>query len=321
VGTRLTRRQALHALALTGACVAAGAAACGAPFAQTRLRIATGGTLGVYYSLGIALADVWQGRLGLDARPEVVSTAGSVANLGLLAGGGADVAFCAADAAVDAADAAGPAQTDLRALARIYDDVVHIVVRRDSPVTTLAGLRGMRVSVGAPDSGVAVISTRLLQVAGLDSNRDMAASQLGINESAAAMRDGRIDAFFWSGGLPTPAVSELAAAVPIRLLDLTDLIGAVRQRYPIYEAGTVPAATYGIPEPISTLFVRNFLLVLARMPAELAEALVRALFESRPRLAQASEVARTIDQRTAIGTQPVALHVGAERYYRSAKDA
>ncbi len=319
MGIRLTRRQALHALALVGAGLAAGAAGCGSPFGQSRLRIATGGTLGVYYALGEALADAWQAGLGLDTRPEVVSTAGSVANLVLLAGGDADVAFCAADAAADAA--AGPSGTDLRALARIYDDVVHVVVRRDSPVTDLAGLRGMRVSVGAPDSGVAVISTRLLPTAGIDPRRDMAASQLGINDSAAAMRDGRIDAFFWSGGLPTPAVSELAAVMPIRLLDLTDQMGPMRQRYPIYEAGTVPAATYGIPEPISTLFVRNFLLVLARMPDDLAEALVRALFESRPRLARASEVARTIDQRTAIGTQPIALHPGAERYYRTAKDA
>ncbi len=319
--TRLTRRQALHALALAGACVAVGAAGCGSPFAQTRLRIATGGTLGVYYALGEALADAWQSTLGLATRPAVVSTAGSVANLALLSSGSVDVAFCAADAAADAAAGAGPSGTDLRALARIYDDVVQMVVRRDSPIRTLAGLRGMRVSVGAHDSGVAVISTRLLQAAGLDAPRDMVASQLGINDSAAAVRDGVIDAFFWSGGLPTPAVSDLASVTAIRLLDLTDLIGPVRQRYPIYEAGTVPAATYGIPDPISTLFVRNFLLVPARMPAELAEALVRALFESRPRLAQASEVARTIDQRTAIGTQPIPLHPGAERYYRTAKDA
>ena len=93
MGTGLTRRQALHALALVGAGVAVGAAGCGSPFAQTRLRIATGGTLGVYYALGVALADAWQSRLGFDARPEVVSTAGSVANLGLLVGGAADVVF------------------------------------------------------------------------------------------------------------------------------------------------------------------------------------------------------------------------------------
>ena len=246
---------------------------------------------------------------GWTPRPEVVSTAGSVANLVLLAGGDADVAFCAADAAADAA--AGPSGTDLRALARIYDDVVHVVGAPRLSVTALAGLRGMRVSVGAPDSGVAVISTRLLPTAGIDPRRDMAASQLGINDSAAAMRDGRIDAFFWSGGLPTPAVSEPAAghADPVTRPDRPD-----RDRCD----SATPSTRQARCPPLPTASRSRSALCSCATSCWSSPG-CRTTWPRRwsgrcsspgARLAQASEVARTIDQRTAIGTQPIALHPG-----------
>jgi len=312
----LSRRQVLRALAAAG--LLAVVSACSSPFARTRLTVATGGTQGVYFKLGTALARIWQDRLGLDDQPQVLDTAGSVANLGLLASGNADVAFSQVDVAADQlTGAAGP--HTIRALARIYDDAVHVVVAASSPIRTLVDLRGARVSVGAKDSGVTVIARRLLDVAGLSPDTDLQPAQLGINDSVTAMREGRIDAFFWVGGLPTAGVSELATTTPIRLLDLDDLVSAVRGRFPAYASGMVLARTYDIPEPITTLLVRNVLLVTAAMPDDLARALVDALFAGQEGLAQASIAALTIDPRSAIGTQPVPLHPGAAQFYRAAK--
>jgi len=176
------------------------------------------------------------------------------------------------------------------------------------------------VSVGAPDSGVRVIAERLLAAAGLSATTDFQAMQLGINESVEAVARGEIDAFFWSGGLPTRGVTALAEVRPIRLLNLEDVVTPVRAAFPVYAAGTVPAQSYGIPDPVTTLLVRNFLLVGAAMPDDLARALVEGLFAAQEQLTAASPAVLTIDLRAAIGTQPVPLHPGAERFFRAEKD-
>jgi uncharacterized protein len=318
-GELVGRRPVLRALGTLG--LLAALPGCSSPFEGVRLTVATGGTQGVYYNLGNALADAWQARLELDARPAVLSTAGSVDNLDRLASGAADVVFSQVDtAAVQLARAPAADPRAPRALARIYDDVVHVVVPASSQATTLADLRGTRVSIGAPDSGVRVIAERLLATAGLSPATDFQAIQLGINESVDAVARGELDAFFWSGGLPTRGVSALAEVRPIRLLNLEDLVTPVRAAFPEYAAGTVPAQSYGIPDPITTLLVRNFLLVGAGMPDDLASALVEGLFAAQEQLAAASPAALTIDLRAAIGTQPVPLHPGAERFFRAEKD-
>jgi TRAP transporter TAXI family solute receptor len=311
------RRTVLRALGLLG--LAAAAPACSSPYSGTALTLATGATEGVYFALGNALADAWWAELGFDLRPGVLSTAGSVDNLRLLATGGADVVFSQVDTAADhlARTAPGDGRAP-RALARIYDDVVHVVVPATSPVTSLAQLRGARVSLGAPDSGVFVIAKRLLEVVGLSPD-DVTDAKLGLSDSTDALARGEIDAFFWSGGLPTGGVTRLADVMPIRLLNLEDVITAVRARYPVYASGTVPAASYRITEPVTTLLVRNFLLVGAGMADDLASALVEGLFDAQEQLAAASPAALRIDPRAAIGTQPVPLHPGAERFFRTEK--
>lgn len=305
---------------LLGALVAAPVLGCAAPFAGPRLRLATGSTGGVYFQLGTALAGAWQAELDLGAAPQILSTAGSLENVKMLADGSADVVFSQVDAA--AAQLTGRTPEDPaapRALARIYDDVVHVVVPADSSITTVSGLRGARVAVGAADSGVSLVARRLLDTAGL-TDSDMRQEQLGLDDSVAAMAAGDIDAFFWSGGLPTPAVNALAERLPIRLLDLDGdgVLERIRVRYPVYSPGTVPAQGYdGITAPVTTMLVRNFLLVATTMADGLAEALVRVLFTEQVTLLQAGPTTLTIDPRAAIGTQPVLLHPGAERFYRS----
>jgi len=318
-GGAVSRRAALRTLGLLGGLAVL--PGCTADFSGTRLRVATGAVEGGYYAVGMALARVWQHDLALRVPPDVMSTQGSIDNLQMLLAGTSDVVFCQVDVAADQLTRLAPEDPMApRALARIYDDMVHLVTAAASPIETLTQLRGARVSLGNPESGVYFIARRLLDAAGLDAERDIQAARLGIGESTAALVEGRLDAFFWSGALPTQGVSALAAQLQIRLVDLAYVVGPMCAVHPEYAPGTIPAGSYGIPAPVISLQVRNVLLVAAGMPDDLAEQLTEGMFSAQEELASASRAALTIDPRAAIGTQPVLLHPGAERFYRG-KDA
>jgi TRAP transporter TAXI family solute receptor len=283
-------------------------------FDGLRLRITTGSRGAVYNQLGAALAVAWAASLGVT--PDVLTSAGSGQNLDRLLSGQADIGISAADAA--AARSAEPGGEHLRALARMHDDYVQVVVAASSRVTKLADLRGLRVSVGPADSGVRLIADRLLANAGLARDSDLDRRALAIDESAEALSRGEIDAFFWSGGIPTEQVTELARRTAIRLVDLSDVLPAVSAIYQVYDAATLPASTYQLPGPVTTLLVPNFLLVSDRMADPVAEALTRGVFAAQSALAAANPAARSIDVRSGIETVPIPLHPGAVSYYRSA---
>jgi uncharacterized protein len=312
----LTRRQALRVLAAAGLATTLGpVAGCGAPFSGVRLRVATGSTAGEYYQVGRALAAVWHERLRLATTPDVLATNGSPANVSLLVTGAAEVAVSQLDVAADRI--AGP--SSLRALAAIYNDALQIVVPAGSPIRAVADLRGARVAVGTENSGVAYVALRVLRAAGLGGENDVHHVRLDLAGSVSALRAGDVDAFFWVGALPTRTVDELAAAVPVRLLDLDPLLDDLRSHYPVYTPGTVLAGTYRLDDPVVTLLVRNVLLVDAALDADLVEAMTAAVFAEQQRLAAATQAARTVDARSAILTQPVPLHGGALRWF--SKDA
>ncbi|RKT53356.1 TAXI family TRAP transporter solute-binding subunit [Saccharothrix australiensis] len=299
--------------------------ACGREFDRVELTMAAGSDTGVYYKLSSVLADSWTRDPGIP-RPRVVETAGSVDNLERLRTGQAQVGFSAADAAEDAQGAAqgGAGGHRLYALARMHDDYLQVGVRADLEVHTLRDLKGLRVSIGARDSGVKLIAERLLRSADMSPTEDLDVRYLDLNATADAMRNDQLDAFFWSGGVPTAGVTTLASTVRIRMLDLRDVLPNLRRLYPVYGSATVPASAYELPggpvtTPITTLVVRNFLLVTDAMPADVAEALLRGLFHAQPALVEASPVARSIEVRSAIETTPLPLHPGAENYYRDAK--
>ncbi|RZQ59953.1 TAXI family TRAP transporter solute-binding subunit [Amycolatopsis suaedae] len=302
-------------LALCAALTLLVSACTGADLSGTRLRIAAGSSGGVYFQLAQPLAAAWSAELGSD-RPEVQQTGGSPDNLARLRAGTADVAFTAADVA-----ATSTGRPELLALARIHDDYLHVVVRADSGITTLDGLRGRTVAIGAAESGVAVIAQQLLGVVGLDAPGSLTVRHIELGESLDALRHGQIDALFWSGGLPTGAITALANQVPLRLVDIGAAMSAMRSANPAYRSATIPRSTY--PQaggPVTTLAVPNFLVVPATMGADLAEALTRGLFAARPELAKVNPAALSIDARPAIETTPMPLHPGALRYYRSLKE-
>jgi TRAP transporter TAXI family solute receptor len=257
-----------------------------------------------------------------DVNVEVIESGGSVENLHRLADGSAQVAFSAADAVADAVAGRGsfPDPLEVKALARVYDDFVHLVVPADSPIESIDDLRGRTVSLGAPGSGTALIAHRLLGVADGPSARiDDRALDLG--DSIAALESGEVDAFFWSGGLRTPGINQLAAASSIRLVPLGELVEAMRERHGGgYRHGMVPTGMYGATDQVATLAVPNFLVVPADMPAPVAREIVSTLFDARSQVAATVPAAAHLDRARAIFTEPVALHPGALSYYRESKE-
>jgi TRAP transporter TAXI family solute receptor len=309
----LVRRRVLALVPLAGLAVLAG---CRSSFGDLRLTIATGSVDGLYYSLANQLATVWADQLGIQ-RPRVLMTAGGPENIERLHDGTADIGFGSADAVVD--PNRGPRR--LRALARIYDDYIQVVVRADEPIHRLADLAGRRVSIGQVNSQVRLVTERILAEVGTHGGTT---TGLSLTDAIGALRAGTLDAFFWSGGLPTPSIATLAGQVRLRLLDLgADPSGVLHRMitsYPVYGTALVPAGTYGAGNAsMATLTVPNFLLVTDRMPADVANALVTGLFGATGRLAGVNAAARAIDVHSAIYTQPVPLHPGAEQYYRDTK--
>lgn len=299
-------------------------AACGGPDRSARgaVVIATGGTQGVYYSYGVGVAEQIE-RTGAAPSATAVTTEGSLENIQLVASGRADFGFCAADAAADAATGrssfAGDPQP-IRAVARLYDDYVHVVVPAESPLQQPSDLRGQRVGIGGAGSGTALIATRILYAAGLVPGADVAIEPLGLDDSISALRRGDIDAFFWSGGLPTAGISDLAASTPLRLLSLTSVVDALRRIYgSTYRVARVPAGTYPGVEPVTALAVANYLITGADADEGLVAEVTQLLQERRDDIAARAPIAATFDLRSAIFTSPVELHPGATRYFRSVK--
>ncbi|GAA1736633.1 TAXI family TRAP transporter solute-binding subunit [Isoptericola hypogeus] len=294
----------------------------GDPWAGERpasLVVTTGGASGIYHGYGAAVGDVLSQQDGVPV--EVLDSGGSIENLQRLADGSAQVGFSAADAVADAVAGRGdfPEPVPLRALARVYDDFVHLVVRADSDIRTIDDLRGHVVSLGASQSGTALIAHRLLTAAGVDGDA-LDARALGLGESIDALRSGDVDAFFWSGGLRTPGLDGLADEQPIRLVPLGDLVEEVRDRHGSgYRHGVVPQGMYGSTREIATLAVPNFLVVRADMPDPVARVLVATLFDARSQVAETVPAAAHLDRARAIFTEPVELHPGALQYYRETK--
>jgi len=314
-------RCRLAALLLVGCALAA----CGGgPVVEdppTDLVIAAGEASGVYYRYGEGLARALSTDLP-DTSVRARVTSGSVDNVVLLSRREAALAFSLADTAAEAVAGTGPFREPvaLRALARLYTNSVHVVVRQSSPVDRVADLRGLRVSVGAAGSGTELTATRMLAVAGLADPSSVQVAHAGVQESAQSLAAGRLDAFFWSGGLPTEGIAELVDRVEVRLLPTDDLLDGMRAAHGEYVVEqTIPSSVYGTSGDVSTIGVPNLLLVRADLPDDLARALTAGLFAAQPELVAAHPEARTLDERSAITTAPVPLHPGAAAYYRAAK--
>jgi TRAP transporter TAXI family solute receptor len=293
----------------------------GEPAPTGPLRIATGESGGVYHAYGAGIAAAVRAELP-TLQTTALTTDASVANLRLLDTRRAEVGFTLADAAADAVVGARAFthRIDVVALARLYDNYVQLVVPARSQVRTLADLRGRRASTGALGSGTDLVADRLLEAARLQQGADVRTSNLGLQASARALASGDIDAFFFFGGIPTPAVAELARTTPVRLVALNDSVAPLAERYgDLYTEAIIPKSPYGLTAPVRTVSVPNYLVVRRDMDAELAYRLTRLLFTRSQDLARAHPEGRRLSARSAISTYPLELHPGAQRWYRQAR--
>jgi len=290
----------------------------------TRMSIATGNTGGVYYPYGGGLAKVLSESLPkVEVTAEV--TAASVDNLKLIQLGKVDIAFTLADTLADAVRGRGAFEktgaVKAQTLAVLYPNYTHLVTVEGSGIERLADLRGKVVSTGSAGSGTEVIAFRVLRAAGLDPDRDIRRQALSVNASVDAIKDDKVDAFFWSGGLPTASVLDLAssAGLTAKLIANDEVIPSLQSAWgaSLYRRIVMPKGSYpGQQTEIAVVAVDNALVVDAAMDAQLAYEVTRTLFDRKADLVAIHPEARHLSPEVAIAGSPAEFHPGAIRYYQ-----
>jgi uncharacterized protein len=309
------------------------AAACNAPratsspgttgtpdFTGRSLNIVTGGTGGVYIVYGAGLADLLTKQLKVNASAE--ATAASVANMQLIRDGKADLAFTLSDTAFDAVQGRTTAfegkKVEAKALAVLYSNYTHVIAKDGAGIKTVADLRGKRVSVGAANSGTEVIANRVLEAYGLDPATNIARERLGVADSANGLRDGRLDAFFWSGGLPTSQITDLANSTKLVFVDHVEAIKKMSDKYgPLYFNLTLPKNTYKNDTDVTVAGVANLLVAPTSMDPALARAILATMFDNKTTLDLVHAEAKNLKLETATMGSPLDFHPGAIDFYKS----
>jgi TRAP transporter TAXI family solute receptor len=286
------------------------------------ISIATGGTGGVYYPMGGGLAALLSKKVpGMQATAEV--TGGSVANMQLIGTGKPYIAFTQADAAIDALkgqDKFAGKPIPVRTLAVLYPNRMHVVTVDGTGITKIADMKGKRVSTGSGGSATEVFAFRVIEAAGLDKDKDMTRERLGVAESVNALKDRKIDAFFWVGGLPTAAVTDLANSpgVKIKMIDIAQLVPAMTKKYGnIYIKDVIPQRMYkGMDADNQAATVTNLLAAHRDMDDKTAYAITKALFENVVDLVRVHAEAVNIkleNQKAEASSIP--WHPGAIKYF------
>jgi TRAP transporter TAXI family solute receptor len=313
------RHLSLRLLAgMLGAAMVAGVA-----IAQIKaISIATGGTGGVYYPLGGGLANVLSKEIpGLQATAEV--TGGSVDNLKLINSGQSELAFVMADAALDALngeDKFKGSKVPVRTLMVLYPNQMHVVTIEGTGIDKLADLKGKRVSTGSPGSATEVMAFRVIEAAGLDKDKDMKRERLGVAESVNAIKDRKIDAFFWVGGLPTAAVTDLAATpgVKMKMIDHSEVVDKMNAKHGnLYAASLIKAGVYPSQDKDNkNTVVWNILVANASLPDEMAYKVVKTMIEKKADLVAVHQEAKSFSLDNQIkSNSSIPWHPGAVKYF------
>ncbi len=294
----------------------------GAAQEKRSFSITTGGTGGVYYPLGGGLANLLTKYVpGWSASAEV--TGGSVDNLKLLGAGKSELGLSMVDAGLDALrgqDKFKGNPVPVRTLAVLYPNRMHVVSTEAMGIKTFADLKGKRVSTGSPGSATEVMAFRVIEAMGLDREKDLKRERLGVAESVNALKDGKIQAFFWVGGLPTAAVTDLGATpgVKIKMIDHAEAVAKMNQKYgPLYAAGEIPSKIYpGQEVPNKIAVVWNVLVTTDKLPDDVAYKVVQVIFEKRAEWGQVHKEALTLDMKNQLlSNTPIPFHPGAVKYF------
>ena len=295
---------------------------CFAVAAQAQnISIATGGTGGVYYPLGGGMAAVLSKYVpGIQATAEV--TGGSVANLQLIGTGKPYLGLTMADATLDAykgEDKFKGKPVSVRTLLILYPNRMHVVTIEGTGINSMKDLKGKRVSTGSGGSATEVMAFRVIEAAGLDKDRDMKRERLGVAESVNAIKDRKIDAFFWVGGLPTAAVTDLAntPGVKIKMVDHAEVVPAMNKKYGnLYVTDTITKDVYhGMDKDNHIATVNNLLVANENMDAKTAYDIIKAVFDHKDDLVRTHKEAENIKlENQKKDASPVPWHPGAIKY-------
>ena len=297
---------------------------CGGRAQPKFLSIATGGSGGVYFPYGGALARLISEKVpGVQATAEVTNA--SVDNLKLMQLGKVDLAFTLADTLAEAVRGRGPfkeagAIGNIRTVAVLYTNYMHVVVKDSAGIRRIADLRRKTVSVGSPGSGTELIADRVLAAAKIDPRTEIVRHTLSVAESAGALKDGKLDAFFWSGGVPTPAVQDLAATpgITIRLVPQDDLLLFMQRDYgDLYRLAMIPGGLYrGLDRETATVGVTNLLVASSALDDELVYTITKAMFDNQATLVAGHPEARNLAPPSTLDASPAPFHPGAAKYFK-----
>jgi TRAP transporter TAXI family solute receptor len=285
--------------------------------------IGTGGTGGVFYPYGGGLAQLLSKKLP-DTQATAEVTGGSVDNVKLLGSGDSEIGFSTVDSAYDAYKGEGAYKDvgpqKIATLAVLYPSVLHTVATKASGIKTVADLKGKHVAVGSAGSSTESIADRVLAAAGLDPMKDVTRDNLGVGESVGAIKDGKVDAFFWIGGVPTPAIKDLVStnADDVTFVNTGELASSLAEKYPgVYKPSTLKKGAYeGLAEDLPVLGVDNALLVPEALDGGLVKEILAAIFDNLAEIATIHPVAKQLKLETAAPKTAVPYHPAAVEFYK-----
>ena len=289
--------------------------------AKKRISIATGGMGGVYFVIGGGIASILSKYAGVEAAAEV--TAASVDNCKLIAAKKSDLGLIMGDTGYDAFKGLGNFKgrpLPLRTVTVLYPNLMHVVALEGKGIKKVADLKGKRVSTGAPGSGTEVKALRVLEAAGVNHEKDIRKDRLGASESAGALKDGKIDAYFWDGGVPTSSVLDLAASPGVKmvLIPHEDLITKMVEKYgPVYYQTIIPKKLYtGVDVDTNVAGVGNLLLCHQDMEEKLVYDITKNIFDRLKELAAIHKEALNINLKDGAGNKAVPYHKGAAKFFK-----
>ena len=309
------KRYSAAAFAAILACIGVSATA-------QNISIGTGGTGGVYYPMGGGIADVLSKHVpGMQATAEV--TGGSVDNLKLIGSGKPYIGLSMTDAALDAYKGEQKFQGNkvpLRTLMILYPNRMHVVTVEGTGINKIGDLKGKRVSTGSPGSATEVMAFRVIEAAGLDRDKDMTRERLGVAESVNAIKDKKVDAFFWVGGLPTAAVTDIAntPGTTVKLIDHAELVPAMNKKWgDLYVQDVIPKDTYrGMASDNKQATVMNILVAHEKMDDKTAYNIVKTIFDKRQDLINVHKEAANFKlENQNAAASPIPFHPGAVKYF------
>ncbi|MEI6154340.1 MAG: TAXI family TRAP transporter solute-binding subunit [Deltaproteobacteria bacterium] len=317
---KLNRRDFLKLTGIAGAAVLLSNPADVFAQAKKRISIATGGMGGVYFVMGGAIASVLTKYAGVEAAAEV--TAASVDNCKLVNAKKSDLGIVMADVGYDAYKGVGNFKNKpipIRALGILYANLMHIVVP-EGKIKNVTDLKGKRVSTGAPGSGTEVKALRVLEAYGLNPDKDIKRERLGASESAGALKDGKVDAYFWDGGVPTSSVLDISATpgMTIRLLAHDDAIPKMVAKHgPVYYKSVIPKKIYsGVDYDVPVAAVGNLLIAHQDLDENMVYNILKAMFDHQKDLVAVHKEAIHITLQNMTSGSPIPYHKGAQKYYK-----